>query len=217
MKPSFDQLARQAYLSPELVVPEGNECSLLLPRITETRFSTSGVVSITDENDVPVLYAAYTLAGQAPLSPDERPGNGKRIVLRSAIEDGILASCKDAEPETAGGPPQLLILNVAEMPFGMLRALGQGPKCSYQVSLNVGKKLFIQRNMPNWSMCITDEDGRLMACCEEAGERGRPVYVSTQVDAGLMTLTMVGIEILDIITAAGGSAGHSSHRIAGCR
>lgn len=212
----INRLAWEEHLCSELVVPEGNECSLLLPRLTETRFSASGVLSITGDNGVPVLYAAYTLAERPPLSADEQPGNGKRLVLRSALEDTILASCRDAQPETSGGPPQLMIVNKAEEPFGMLRATGAtggGPKGSYTVSLSNGKKMFFRRDIQALSLCITDEDGWLLCCSEEGDERGRPICISPHVDAGLVVIAMVGIDILDMNQAARGSADRAMPRL----
>jgi len=199
----------RGHLCSELVVPENNECSLLLPEIMESRFNASGVLSIDDVNGMAVLYAAYSLAERPPVGPHELPGNGKRLILRSALEDIILASCKDAESETAGGPPELAIFNKTEEPFGILRATSPGPRSSYLVTLSTGKKMFIRRDIQALSSCVTDEDGWLLACSEDGGERGRTVRISPQVDAGLMTLTMLGIDILDITMAARGSADHA--------
>jgi len=208
-KHSLDQLARGAHLCSELVVPENNECSLLLPEIMESRFNASGVLSIDDVNGMAVLYAAYSLAARPPPGPHDLPGNGKRLILRSALEDIILASCKDAEPVTVGGPPELTIFNKTEEPFGVLRPTSQGPRSSYLVSLSTGKKMSIRRDIQALSSCITDEDGWLLACSEDAGERGRTIRISPQVDAGLMTLIMLGIDILDITMAARGDSDHA--------
>lgn len=202
--------ARGAHLCSELVVPDDNECSLLMPKIPETRLSTNGVLSISGDSGLPVLYAAYTRAERPPLGPDDLPGNGNRLVLRSALEDVILASCKDAEPESADGLPRLIILNNREELFGMLRATGPGPGSSYLVSLSTGENISFRRDSKALSSCIVDEDGWLLASSEDAGERGRLICISPRVDAGLMTLIMIGVDILDITMAARGSVDRAS-------
>jgi len=210
---SLDQLVRGGHLCAELVVPENNECTLLLPEIIQTRFNTSGGLSIVDMHGMAVLCAAYSLAERPPAGPHDLPGNGKRLILRSALEDIVLASCKDAEPEAAGGPRQLAILNKSEEPVGIIRATNPG---SYLVSLSTGKKLSIRRDVQAHSSCVSDEDGWLLACTEDADEHGRTIRVSPLVDAGLMALTVLGIDILDVIMTAHGSSDHgtssSSHQ-----
>jgi len=196
---SVNQLARGTHLCLDLVVPEENECSLLLPKIVEGRFSESSVLSITGDNGLPVLFASYTLAAQPPLGSEDLPGNGKRLVLRSALEDVILATCEDADPGIAGGAPQLLLLNKAEELFGMLGATGPGSGTDYLLSRSTGEKISIRKDIKALSSCITDEEGWLLACSEDTGEHGRPICISPGVDAGLMTLTMLGTDILDLL------------------
>jgi len=193
------------HLCSELVVPENNECRLLIPEIIEDSSNMSSVLSINDVNGIAVLFAAYCIGERPPAGQYDLPGNGKRLILRSALEDIILASCKDAEPETAGGPCQLAILNRSEEPFGILRATGPGPKSGYMVALSSGKKLSVRRDIQALSSWITDEDGWLLGCCEDTGEHSRTIRISPQADVGLMTLTMLGIDILDISMAAHGS------------
>jgi hypothetical protein len=191
----YPDQARSAHLCSELVVPDNNECSLLLPEILENRFDSNGVISIDDVNGMSVLYAAYTLAERPPHGPHELPGNGKRLILRSALEDIILASCKDGQPDTAGGPPELTIYNKSEDMFGVLRASSPGPRSSYLMTLRTGKKMTIRRDIQALSSCITDEDGWLLACTENT-ERGRVIRISPQQDAGLMTLAMLGTDLM---------------------
>jgi len=203
------KLALDRHLCSELVVPENSECLLLLPEIMQSRFNAGGVLSIDDVNGMAVLYAVYSLAERLPVGPHDLPSNGKRLILRSALEHLILASCRDAESETAGGPPELTIFNNSEEPFGILRATSPGPRSSYLLSLSTGKKMSIRRDNQALSSFVTNEDGWLLACSEDAGERGRKISISPQVDVGLMTLTMLGIDILDITMAARRSSGHS--------
>lgn len=211
---SIDQLAQRAHLCWELVVPENTECSLLLPEIMGSRLNPNGVLSVNDVNGMAVLYVAYSIAERPPPGPRDLPGNGKRLILRSALEDIVLASCMDGEPEAAGGLPELTIFNKSEEPFGILRLISHGPRSSYLVSLITGKTISVQRDSQTLTSCITDEDGWLLAYSEGTGERGRSIRISPQVCAGLMTLTMLGIDILDTTMGARSARGSIDHALA---
>jgi len=200
-------LDQERHLCTELVVPDDSECRLFLPDLKENKMSD--VLSIDGVNGMAVLYASYTIADRPPAGEHELPGSGKRLILRSALKDCILASCKDVEPETAGSPSQLAILSKSEELFGILRATSPGPRGSYMVSLSTGKKTYIRSDIQAVSSWVTDEDGELLACSEDAGGHGRTICISPQVDAGLMTLTMLAIDVLDVTMAARGSSSHS--------
>eukprot|EP00419_Tripos_fusus_P044010 CAMPEP_0172828186 /NCGR_PEP_ID=MMETSP1075-20121228/20675_1 /TAXON_ID=2916 /ORGANISM="Ceratium fusus, Strain PA161109" /LENGTH=191 /DNA_ID=CAMNT_0013670147 /DNA_START=113 /DNA_END=685 /DNA_ORIENTATION=+ len=89
---STPQMTSIANLCPELIVPVENQCILLLPEINSS-VNESGILCIGDVNGMPVLYVAFTLAQTPSSSKQDVPGNGKRMMIRSALEDLILASC----------------------------------------------------------------------------------------------------------------------------
>jgi len=191
------------HLCPELVVPENNECTLLLPEIQmEAGQGASGcshqqsILSIDDLNGMPVMFAACTTAPLPPPSQHDLSGLSKRLVLRSALEDVVLASCADAVEADSSGDPGLLIFNKANEQCGVLRACSPGGNRGFMASLTTGQKVLVRRDKQvSGTYYATDEDGWLLACTENA-ERGRVIRISPQVDAGLMTLAMLGTDLL---------------------
>jgi len=187
------------YLCPELVVPEHNECTLLVPELEISEASPNGIISIDDVNNSAVLLTSYSIMPNPPKAPYEVPGNGKRLVLRSALEDVVVASCRDADPDPGGGPPGLTILSKTDEVCGMLRPSGPGSKNSFVVALWSGQKVLIRKDMQGHCTYATDEDGWLLACFEEKSpEAKRMLRISPQVDAGLITLTILGTKLMEI-------------------
>jgi hypothetical protein len=172
----------QACLCPELVVPDRHECYVMFPEIDKSAASTSGILCISVANGMAMLYAAYNIL----------PGytSGKRLVLTSALDERVLASCEDAKPDTAA-EPRLKVLNGAEEEQGMLHAGNTDT-----VVLKNGARLEIRRDM-RVGTCATDENGWLLACAAPAQEDGcRMLRISPRVDAGLVILAMLGADIL---------------------
>jgi len=177
-----------ACLCPELVVPEKNECYLTFPEIEASASSTSGILHISDANEQAIFFAAYSV----------HPGysGGKRLVLRSAFDEHLFASCEDAEPDAA--VPRLKIFNSANEQQGLLHAGNPD-----QVVLENGTRLEIRRDR-RVGTCATDEHGWLLACAAPAPEDGcRMLRISPKVDAGLVILAMLGADILALTSAAG--------------
>jgi len=190
------------YLCPELVVPENNECTLLLPEIqmgagqgASGSSHQQSILSIDDLNGMAVLFAAYTTAPIPPPGQYDVPGHSKRLVLRSALEDVVLASCADAVDTDSSGDPGLIIFNKANEQCGVLRASSPGGNRGFMAHLTTGQKVLVRRDLQASDTYATDEDGWLLACTENA-ERGRVIRISPQVDAGLMTLAMLGTDLL---------------------
>lgn len=187
------------YLCPELVVPEHNECTLLVPELKISEACPNGIISIDDVNHSAVLLTSYSIMPKPPSAPYEVPGNGKRLVLRSALEDVVVASCRDADPDPAGGPPGLTILNKADEVCGMLRPSGPGSRNSFVVVLWSGQKVLIRKDIQGRCTYATDEDAWMLACLEEEVSEGkRMLRISPQVDAGLITLAILGTKLLEL-------------------
>jgi len=178
----------KACLCPDLLVPDRHECCVRFPEINAAATRTGGILCISDANGMAMLYAAYNI----------QPGytSGKRLVLTSALDERVLASCEDAEPD-ASAEPQLKILNAAEEHQGMLHA--GNPDI---VVLNSGARVEIRKDM-RIGTCATDENGWLLACAAPAQEDGcRMLRISPRVDAGLVVLSMVGADILVLMLNA---------------
>mmetsp|Transcript_98366 Transcript_98366/g.194999 ORF Transcript_98366/g.194999 Transcript_98366/m.194999 type:complete len:490 (+) Transcript_98366:101-1570(+) len=194
---SLARSSSRKYLCPELVVPEHNECTLQIPDLNLE--APNGILSIDDVNSSAVLLTSYSLLPNPPKAPYEVPGSGKRLVLRSALEDVVVASCRDADPGSDGSLPGLTILNCKEEVCGMLRPSGPDSKNSYVVALWSGQKVLVRKDVQANCTYATDEDGWMLACIEEElSDHKRLLRISPQVDAGLITLTMLGTRLLEL-------------------
>merc|ERR1719277_2529353 len=91
-KPYTIQEAGGPHLCPDLVVPEGHECTLLVPCLPPANSSNANVghATIDDGTGSPVCQLKFSLL------PDT---SGRRLQLSSASGDSIFAYCKDCEAE----------------------------------------------------------------------------------------------------------------------
>mmetsp|Transcript_64447 Transcript_64447/g.185217 ORF Transcript_64447/g.185217 Transcript_64447/m.185217 type:complete len:432 (+) Transcript_64447:13-1308(+) len=167
-----------AYLCPELVVPEEQECTLLVPRLPEG--GSSGQVTVDDLRGVAVFRAYY--------------GQGKRLILSSAAGDSVFAFCRDGESGT------LTIHHPSDAQFGSLRSDGGG----YTVATRRGVCMHLRGDVRLGNLNATDEQGQLLAIAEPVAKSNarRSVRIGPQVDAGLVALVLLGIDVLEQQAAA---------------
>jgi len=184
-----------AFLCPELVVPVENQCILLLPEIRRQSANDTGILCIDDVNGMPVLYVAYTLAPTPPIGKHEVPGNGKRLIVRSALEDLILASCMDVELDSDTGPASLVILGRSEERRGAIHA-GSPTSDTSVVVLWSGVRILIQRCDQAKSTYVVDENGWQMACTRS--REPRLLQVNPGADAGLAVLALLGSDLIEL-------------------
>jgi len=190
-------------MCPELCIPEGNECSLLLAEMGEGGSALHGVLQIYDAKGVVVLYCAYTLAESPPPGRYDCPGNGKRLILRNAKDQELLASsCDIVEPDGNSGPVGMALLDAAEEQHAVLRPNnGDGTRSGYMLTHRSGRKMLVRKDTSS-SFCITDEECWLLAATgqEAASEtdfRGRRrLRISPGADAGVIILALLGAEAL---------------------
>lgn len=105
------------------------------------------------------------------------------------------ASCRDVEQVT-GQRPALAIFHHSEVPFGILRpdsSVGDGS--AYSILTHTGREIFLYRAAEVAGMRAEDESGRLLAMV--IGIAPRSIRIGPQVDAGLMTLALLGIDVLE--------------------
>merc|ERR1740123_122298 len=117
-----------------------------------------------------------------------------RLTLWSAIDGMAFASCRDVKP-VAGQPQQALaIYQPTEIPFGVLQpSPNVGDSRAYSIVANAGE-IFLYRDAEGSGMRVEDGSGRLLAMV--MGTEPRFMRVGPQVDAGLMTLALLGIDLL---------------------
>jgi len=183
-----------SFLCPELVVPSESQCMLLLPEINPS-LDECGILCIDDVNGMPVMYVAYTLAQTPSAKKHDVPGNGKRLIVRSALEDLILASCMDGELESDMGAASLVILGRSEEQRGMIHA-SNSPCDTAMVTLWTGDRMLIQKSDQAKSTCIIDESGGQMACTRS--REPRLLQVNPGADAGLAVIALLGSDLIQL-------------------
>lgn len=187
------------HLCAELVVPDETECNLLVPE--PSTFSGDSRISINDTAGVPVFHAALSFPSSQQLRP--RPNSDtRRLTLWSAIDGLPFASCRDAEVQHPTDPvagqarPALTIFHHSEVPFGILRPDSSvAERSAYSILTHSGREIFLYRAAEVAGMRAEDESGRLLAMV--IGIAPRSIRIGPQVDAGLMTLALLGIDLLE--------------------
>lgn len=182
-------------ICPELVVPEGCECSLLVPRLPPKGAGNEGKISVADAMGVSIFQAEFrpSLIGQA---------DGKRMILTSSATENIFATCRDAKPVAPPADREgygLMIHNHLEQPIGVLRSETPA-RSSYTLLTRQGVRIQVQGDIKAGAVTITDQQGRLLATAETKGTTNgglRSVRVGPLVDAGLMVLSILGIDLLE--------------------
>mmetsp|Transcript_12784 Transcript_12784/g.40096 ORF Transcript_12784/g.40096 Transcript_12784/m.40096 type:complete len:515 (+) Transcript_12784:118-1662(+) len=181
-----------AALCPELVVPEECECTLQVPRLLpHLRRLGSGqsVATVDDARHLPMFRVNFSLPSM---------GN-KCLVLSSATDDTdgmVFAFCKASQP----GPtlePTLTIHHAARGQFGTLRMRAGEPEREYEVVTRVGG--LISLRCSGNDLTASDGQGQLMALVEPLPEdpTRRVVRIGPLVDAGLITLSILGVDLLE--------------------
>lgn len=184
----------RTHLCSELVVPDGSECTLLMQRIPPQGSQKHGYVSVDDARGSPVFRASFVLGDQQT--------DNRRLIFASASGDAVFAFCRDAEPETAPGNHQLglTIHHHWDTLFGVLRAKGRGASRCYAVVTGHGLRTQVRGDIRTGNLNATDEHGRLLALVEPFGPEGsgqRSVRIGPHVDAGLIVIALLGIDLLE--------------------
>jgi len=186
-------------LCSELVVPEENECSLLLPRVFPQAGELSGQVSIDDVREMSMFHAFFYLPGYQPMSeapPPRAQWQRQRLVLRSAVDDLTYAYCCDAPPEPGSSLPGYTIYDHEDRAFGTLRPAGPNEQLGFRVHVRGDFEVSFLGDMQVGNVNATDEQGRLLAVSEAINASIRCIRIGPQVDAGFMTLAMLAIDLL---------------------
>lgn len=175
------------HLCPTLVVPDQSECTLLVPRLQPTG-RCSGELPVKDLQGGSVFCAKYR----------EEGSRGKTIVLQSTSKEFIFASCTSA---TACRPSDALALSVLysnERQFGVLSLehteAGNGYTLNAQ---HCGVWIQFRGDALFRSLCAIDEESRVLAIAEPEQQNRRRVRIGPHVDAGLISLALMGIDLLE--------------------
>lgn len=186
----------QHFLCPGLVVPDATECTLVVPRILDQKGQKMLQVSIDDSRGVAVF--------RMELYP--RPNqDGSRLVLLSPNGDTVFACCKDISDASRYGYPESkpalgIYAKDSSQPFGLL-VNKQG---NFEVTTLTKQNIRFQ-GRSSGSLNAVDEEDKLLALSDPApdGPRGSPrrtVRIGPLVDAGLMTICYLGMDVMQSST-----------------
>jgi len=167
----------------------------MVPRLPGSAGGSSQV-SVDDARGVPVFSVAFSKATPWGSSRKE----SKRLILSSATGDAIFAFCRDIEEDIHGGTMGLAIHHHSEASFGTLHADSRHAGCGYTAVAHQGFRVHFKGDFLLGNINITDAQGRLLAIAEpihQGGGNRRSVRIGPLVDAGLVALAMLGIDLLE--------------------
>jgi len=191
-----------------LVVPDGCECTLLLPRVKPT-FAT-GEATVNDLANIPVFSVVFC----QPAFPSGVPTNTSRentgslaldcdgdrcLALYSSSDDGtLLAYCRANLNNTLG------ILDADDAPFGLVRMRTGRFAGGFEVITEAGSDLHLAENKFG-EVIISDRHGQTLALTEPHPPEPefRLFRVGPNCDAGLATLCVLVIDLLKATFDAG--------------
>jgi len=193
--PSLKEMRPQ--LCVELVVPPGKECCLQLPSHPFGSLGDGGHIAVNDVQGRPVFDVGFVpLFGAARarwgcFAREDQKDLDKRLVLRSAVDSYVFGSCKtNARVDPMGGRIGLTLCNSMDNAFGVLQQDSSGD--------------FMMKAFDSWFVKVKDcgqahqrfedSEGWLLASIE--GSDNRIARIAPQVDAGLIVLVVLGIDLI---------------------
>lgn len=170
-------------LCPELVVPQASECTLLIPRVHQT---SGDEIVIDDIRGSPVLRVSVG-------APSTSRGRVQGLLTLLAIQEDEVFAYGMAEDA------KITIRHHTEQDFAQLsfdREAG-----AYVLTLCAGGKLYFRGDFVLESFHLQDERDRLLAVVQTLKNHGadpkRQLRVGPLVDAGLVVLCILGVDILE--------------------
>jgi len=162
----------------------GTECNVFLPRLTPVCAGglPSGQVSVGSSQGTPIFIANFDLArAEMPLE------------ICGELDNAVFAYCCKADAEVGEDSVGLVIHHRSGAPFGVLRTSAEG----FRVVSHKGWRMDFHITSDTDQMNATDEHGRLLAVCEHFhGPDRRSIRVGPLVDAGLVVVALLGIDLL---------------------
>mmetsp|Transcript_82408 Transcript_82408/g.228641 ORF Transcript_82408/g.228641 Transcript_82408/m.228641 type:complete len:466 (+) Transcript_82408:100-1497(+) len=182
----------EPYLCPELVVPAGSVCHVSVPLALPSSDDGSTLI-IEDVVGVPLFKVAFSL-GSDSATGDQSPNPCvNRISLLSFAHEHIFAFCCPAE---GGGRPGFGVCRHAGALFADIREDARGPSAGYSISTIGSLRVHFQSESAGRDWRATDKHGRVLVITETSAAR-RSVRIGSLVDAGLLLLSLIAVEVLE--------------------
>jgi len=184
----------------ELLVPEGKECCLLIPRVITKDAHPPGRVSIVSMDGATVfsVILGSSWHGNSAL-------HSKRLLtLKSAVADGVVFASCDAVFSDQGEPERLAINDSDGEHFADVQSCARDR--SAVLAARSGPLATIRyEDQEAGRILIADSNGWLLAVAEVIDDFVHAVRIGAKVDAGLITITMLSFSLLE-----------PEHKVDGC-
>lgn len=173
------------YMCLELVVPEARECTLLMPRPWIGKYTN---LSVADARGVAVFHVSFV------NGKGRYPHDYVRILASAddGAQFGVLGEVTQAP--TLG--PCVTLYNSSGGIFGILKVATHAPRL-YVLDIRGRDCVFVSGDIAAGAKSVKDEEGRLLAIAEPRGDDTRAITVGPLVDAGLMLLCFMGVDMLE--------------------
>jgi hypothetical protein len=170
----------QASLCSELVVPQGSECTVVVPKapVASMRDVT---FTVDDSMGKPAFRVGW--------SPESR-----RLDLMSVGSEVTFAHGR------VEGGGVIIYQGPVNLPVGCFADLWPDPAFAdgqnYSATTQGGYKVLFRPDGNSGNMTATDKDGRLLSICETTQAERRNLRIGPLVDVGFIVLTVLGIDVL---------------------
>jgi len=178
------------YLCLELVVPESRECTLLIPR---PWIAVHNPLRVADARGVAVFTASF-VSGQGRFPQD-------RVLILASADDGAQFGVLGEVTHALTIGPCVTVYNSTGGIFGLLKPAVHF-QSAYVLAIGGRDCVFVSGDSIEGATSIKDDEGRLLAIAEPrpnitTGNDLRSVTVGPLVDAGLILLCFLGVDMLE--------------------
>lgn len=182
-------------LCSELLIPQNCESALLMPRQFPPVGELQGRILIEDVEQSPIFHATYYLRPRRGEHTDLLP-QPSRLVLASAADDFVYASCIDAHSKATS--PSGLGLQVQDdrgRDFGMLTPNGRSEKSGFILKTHTDLQVSWIGDHSLGKLNCVDQNGMLLATTDPHGPH-QVIRIGYGTDSGLILLCLLGVELL---------------------
>lgn len=180
------------YLCPELAVPQGSECTLLIPPIPLSGTKVEGHCTIDDLKGCAVFKAVFT-PWEASHSAGGSPYNRQCMRLESVTGTTLFAYCSPFVVHTNGQRLELEVFRQDGEPFGVIRRNTERGSFSVFSRSRYHWQIDFDKDFSQSPVQAEDENGTMVAFLEVQDDGRWLIRVAPLGDAGLMIISVLGI------------------------
>lgn len=182
-RPSFDD-SPSLFLCRELLVPQGQECALLVPKLPVKGYRM-GQVTVEDLRGLSVFVAKYAETDTV-------------LILSSASpEHFVFGYCRQAAGHRLGTPPSLWMYTSDDRQFGQIAADTNEVGADYTMTTPRGRWMKFKSDSRPGYLNAMDDQGRMLAIAEPEQRGSRRIRIGPSTDAGLIAVCMMAIDLCE--------------------